>query len=191
MKSDNPLVVSMIQGKKVMHLNECAPFAFAPGETIVMPASELMNIDFTEATAENPTQCTALEISSGFVQSTMEWLNGYFPKTDEGRWEWSKDNLLLLNNIGLQDSLNRLIRVLVENNYRRQMLAGNTTRELIASLMQTHARHFLLAVPWGLPSSIDGPPASFRCCGDACGTIRGFDSESAWHHSSGPVSGLF
>lgn len=145
LKFDNPVVVSMIQGKKIMHLNERAPFAFTPGETIVMPASELMYIDFPEATAENPTQCMALEISSGFVQSTMEWLNEYFPKTDRGMWEWNKDNFLLLNNIGVQDSLNRLIRVLVENDYGRQMLAGNTTRELIAMLMQTHARHFLLA----------------------------------------------
>lgn len=144
LKFDNPVVVSMIQGRKIMHLNERAPFAFTPGETIVMPASERMYIDFPEATHEKPTQCMALEISSGFVRSTMEWLNEYFPKTDAGQWEWSKDNFLLLNNIGVQDSLNRLVRVLVENNYGRQMLAGNTTRELIAMLMQTHARHFLL-----------------------------------------------
>lgn len=145
LKFDNPVVVSMIQGKKIMHLNERSPFAFTPGETIVMPASELMYIDFPEATPEHPTQCLALEISSGFVQNTMEWLNEYFPKTDAGQWEWSKDNFLLLNNNGVQDSLNRLVRVLVENKYGRQMMASNTTRELIAGLMQTHARHFLLA----------------------------------------------
>lgn len=144
LKFDNPVVVSMIQGKKVMHLHDRSPFAFAPGQSIVMPASELMYIDFPEATVANPTQCMALEISSGFVKNTMEWLNEYFPKTDNGKWEWSKDNFLLLNNAQVQESLNRLIRVLVENDYGRQMRASNTTRELIASLMQTHARHFLL-----------------------------------------------
>lgn len=141
---DNPVVVSMIQGKKVMHLHDRSPFGFGPGQSIVMPASELMYIDFPEASADNPTQCLALEISNGFVKDTMEWLNEFFPKTDNGSWEWSKDNFLLLNNAQVQDSLNRLIRVLVDNEYGRQMRASNTTRELIASLMQTHARHFLL-----------------------------------------------
>lgn len=144
LKFDNPVVVSMIQGKKVMHLHDRSPFAFAPGQTIVMPASELMYIDFPEANAKNPTQCMALEISSGFVKNTMEWLNEYFPKTDSGTWEWNKDNFLLMNNAQVQESLNRLVRVMVENEYSRQMRASNTTRELIASLMQTHARHFLL-----------------------------------------------
>jgi AraC-like DNA-binding protein len=141
---DNPVVVSMIQGKKVMHLKKRDPFEFTPGETIVMPASELMYIDFPEAKQDNPTQCMALEISKGFVQNTMEWLNEYFPKVDQGSWNWTSDNFLLMNNEQVHDSLNRLIRVMVQNNYGKQMMASNTTRELIATLMQTHARHFLL-----------------------------------------------
>lgn len=141
---DNPVVVSMIQGKKVMHLKEKNPFEFMPGQTIVMPASELMYIDFPEASRKNPTQCMALEISDGFVKSTMQWLNEFFPKVDQGSWGWSKENFLLLNNSNVQDNMNRLIRVLVQNNYGRQMMASNTTRELIAALMQTQARHFLV-----------------------------------------------
>jgi len=141
---DNPVVVSMIQGKKVMHLKKKEPFEFTPGETIVMPASELMYIDFPEAKQDNPTQCMALEISNGFVKNTMDWLNEHFPKVDRGAWNWTEDNFLLLNNQHVQESLNRLIRVMVQNNYGKQMMASNTTRELIATLMQTHARHFLL-----------------------------------------------
>lgn len=144
LKFDNPTVVSMIQGKKVMHLKSIDPFEFTPGETIVMPASELMYIDFPVASQETPTQCMALEISDGFVQNTMTWLNEHFPKVDEGSWNWSKDNFLLLNNQNVQESLNRLIRTMVQNNYGKQLMASNATRELIAMLMQTNARHFLL-----------------------------------------------
>jgi len=144
LKFDNPVVVSMIQGKKVMHLKSKDPFEFTPGETIVMPASELMYIDFPEANQETPTQCMALEISNGFVQNTMNWLNEYFPKVDEGSWDWTKDNFLLMNNQNVQETLNRLIRVMVQNNYGKQLMASNATRELIATLMQTNARHFLL-----------------------------------------------
>jgi len=144
LKFDNPVVVSMIQGKKIMHLKEKDPFEFKPGETIVMPASELMYIDFPEARQDDPTQCMALEISHGFVHNTMAWLNEHFPKADEGKWNWTDDNFLLMNNLQVQDGLNRLIRVMVQDNYGKQMMASNTTRELIAALMQTHARHFLL-----------------------------------------------
>ncbi|GAB3646062.1 AraC family transcriptional regulator [Echinicola sediminis] len=141
---DNPVVVSMIQGKKVMHLRTQEPFEFLPGQSIVMPASELMYIDFPDASSKDPTQCLALEISEGFVQDTMAWLNEYFPKVDKGMWEWNKDHFLLMNNSLVQENLNALIRVMVENGFGKQMKASNTTRELIASLMQTQARHYLL-----------------------------------------------
>ncbi len=141
---DSPVVVSMIQGKKIMHLRSKDPFEFTPGETVVMPASELMYIDFPEATHEAPTQCMALEISDGFVRHTMEWLNENFPRVDAGEWKWTKENFHLLNNARVQQDLNRLIRVMVENDWMRQLRATNTTRELIATLMQTQARGFLL-----------------------------------------------
>jgi AraC-like DNA-binding protein len=141
---DNPVVVSMIQGKKVMNLRNKNQFDFLPGQTIVMPASELMYIDFPEASSEIPTQCMALEISSGFVKGTLDWLNEYYPRIDNEKWTWTKDNFLLLNNAAIQNNMNHLIRVLVENNLGRQMVASNTTRELILSLLQTQARFFLL-----------------------------------------------
>lgn len=141
---DNPVIVSMIQGKKVMHLRSKDPFEFNPGETVVMPASELMYIDFPEATQEAPTQCMALEISSGFVQQTLAWFNDNFPRLDDQEWKWTPDNFHLLNNAQVQHDLNRLIRVMVENDWMRQLRATNTTRELIASLLQTKARHTLL-----------------------------------------------
>lgn len=141
---DSPVVVSMIQGKKTMHLRSKDPFPFLPGQTIVMPASELMYIDFPEATQEMPTQCMALEISGGFVESTLNWLNEFFPKVDAGSWSWSKDSYHLLNNEDVQYNLNRLIRIMVESDFSRQLKASNTTRELIANLMQTQARAYLL-----------------------------------------------
>lgn len=144
LKFDNPVVVSMIQGKKVMHLRDKKPFDFLPGQTIVMPSSELMYIDFPEAQQHNPTQCMALEISSGFVQETLSWLNEYFPKVDNEPWTWTKDNFLLLNNQHIQGNINSLIRVLLNNEFGRQMKAANVTKELIMALLQTQARYFLL-----------------------------------------------
>jgi transcriptional regulator GlxA family with amidase domain len=49
-----------------------------------------------------------------------------------------------MNNQNVQESKNRLIRTMVQNNYGKQLMASNATRELIATLMQTNARLFLL-----------------------------------------------
>lgn len=141
---ENPVVVSMIQGKKVMHLRDKDAFEFTPGQTIVMPASELMYIDFPEAQHHAPTQCLALEISSGFVKDTLNWLNEFFPRVDNETWSWTKDNFLLLNNPSIQTNINHLITVLVNYKHGRDMMASNRTKELIMSLLQTHARYFLL-----------------------------------------------
>lgn len=145
LKFENPVVVSMISGKKMMHLRDKDPFDFLPGETIVMPTNELMSIDFPEASPENPTQCMALEISNGFVRETLNWLNEQYPKVDNGAWDWCKDNFHFSQNDEIQNSINRLIRVMVSDGFGKELKASNTTKELIAFLMQTHARQYLLS----------------------------------------------
>lgn len=141
---DTPTLISMIAGKKRMHLRNDHSFDFLPGESLIMAPSELMYIDFPEATQENPTQCLALEINDGFIADTVQWLNEFSPKVDEGEWTWTQDYFRLFNSNTVQDCLNRLIHVLVNNQYGRQLHAANTTSELIAALLQTHARHLLL-----------------------------------------------
>lgn len=53
---DSPVVVSMLTGKKVMHLEQKPRFDFFPGESVVLPSKKGMVIDFPEATLTNPTQ---------------------------------------------------------------------------------------------------------------------------------------
>ncbi len=145
LKFDNPVVVSMISGKKIMHLRSKNDFEFLPGETIVMPTNELMSIDFPEASRSNPTQCMALEISNGFVRQTLNWLNEQYPKVDDGQWDWCQENFHFSHNFEIQNNINRLINVMVSDGFGKELKASNTTKELIAFLMQTHARQFLLS----------------------------------------------
>jgi len=55
LKFEQPVLASMIQGKKIMHLRDYEAFDFLPGESLVLPANESMCIDFPEAMAKNPT----------------------------------------------------------------------------------------------------------------------------------------
>lgn len=62
LKFHQPVLASMIEGKKVMHLNNSASFNFLPGESLMLPSNELMCIDFPEAKLNTPTRCFAMAI---------------------------------------------------------------------------------------------------------------------------------
>src|SRR5690606_14775532 len=61
---DFPVIASMLTGKKVMHIDGLPSFDFYPGESVVMPTSKEMIIDFPLAKENAPTQCLALGIDS-------------------------------------------------------------------------------------------------------------------------------
>ena len=71
---NEPILASMLRGKKIMHLRDKPGFGFYPGESIILPSNELMHIDFPEATEQNPTQCLALRMSKEKIFRLLRWL---------------------------------------------------------------------------------------------------------------------
>ena len=76
----------MVKGKKVMHLKGIPSFDFLPGESVILPPSELMCIDFPEATEQNPTQCLALAFAPQKLQETVNVLNQRGVKQNGQEW---------------------------------------------------------------------------------------------------------
>ncbi len=143
---DTPVVVSMIQGKKIMHLRNEDPFTFLPGETIAMPQSESMTIDFPEANRAMPTQCMALEICPEIISDVADWMNEMSVKMDGGEWAWTDTNYHLNNSRSLSTSINQLFSIMIDKDYMlRDLRAANITRELVGELLRTKARGFLLS----------------------------------------------
>lgn len=141
----NPVVVSMIQGKKVMHLADKEPFEFLPGETIAMPSSEPMTIDFPDATRMAPTQCMALEICPDLISEVALWLNENQMRLDGGEWTWTQHNYHLDNNPQLSGTINSLFSTMIDQDYGlRDFRASNITKELVGQLLKTKAKQFLI-----------------------------------------------
>lgn len=139
------VLTSMLRGKKVMHLFGEPGFDYLPGESVIVPPHETMQIDFPEAQLSNPTQCIALAISAEHIQETLNLLNEKFPKVEaHQQWKIEEAMFHLNNTQELGDTINRLMRISVqEHRKEKDLLAHLALRELMIRLMQTQARQLL------------------------------------------------
>jgi len=141
----NSLVfTTMLRGKKVMHLPDQPAFDYLPGESVIVPANEVMRIDFPEAERKNPTQCLALAIRTETIGQMMERLNERYAKVEKNdTWQLRPDNCHLTNTREISDTVDRLVKVMMEDNGEKDLLADFTLQELLIRLMQTQARRLL------------------------------------------------
>ncbi|GAB3993456.1 AraC family transcriptional regulator [Spirosoma daeguense] len=142
----NPVLASMIRGKKVMHLPDAPSFDFLPGESVIVPSDETMRIDFPEAQSQNPTQCLALAFAPDKVRQVTDLLNDQAPLVDtpEG-WQFGQQNFFLTNDGPIHHLISRLIYIFTENNKAKDVFANLVLQELVVRLMQTQARTLLLS----------------------------------------------
>jgi YesN/AraC family two-component response regulator len=140
----DPVLASMLRGKKVMHLRDKAGFDFYPGESLILPSNELMKIDFPEASIKNPTQCLGLRMSNEKINSVVEHLNETQPKSDEGReWKFTDTNFHFMNDMAINQIIERMIFLFTENHPSKDLFADFMLKELIIRLMQTEARRLM------------------------------------------------
>ena len=87
---DDPVIASMISGKKVMYLKDRAAFDFFPGQSVVVPAGKPMLIDFPEAKPEDPTECLALTIAPEKISENITFFQEQTAIEKEAM-DWSLD----------------------------------------------------------------------------------------------------
>lgn len=130
------VLTSMLRGKKVMHLYNDNPFDYLPGETVILPQSTEMKIDFPEASLQDPTQCLALEIDREKINQLIGLLNERYPKEDHTEWSLNFENYLLMNNDAVAATLNKMMQVCMSGQRNKDILADLSLQELIIHLIQ-------------------------------------------------------
>lgn len=137
---------AMLRGKKMVHDGQPTRMVeYLPGESFVLPESAPMLIDFPEASAENPTQCIALEIDKQRIKETLTLLNERYPRLEEsGPWREDWEHYHIQNTEELASTVQRLLRLPFENHVYKDVLADITLQELLVRLLQTQARTWLL-----------------------------------------------
>ncbi|MEM1323097.1 MAG: AraC family transcriptional regulator [Bacteroidota bacterium] len=139
LRFDNPILASMLEGKKVMHLNDMTPFDFLPGESLILPSDELMCIDFPEAQMDNPTRCLAMAISEDKIKETVDFLNESRAKVDD-EWKFTDYNFHFTNDAVIQQIIHRLLFLFTENHPSKDIFADFMLRELIIRILQTETQ---------------------------------------------------
>lgn len=130
------VLTSMLRGKKVMHLYNDAPFDYLPGETVILPQSTEMKIDFPEASISDPTQCLALEIDRGKIEQLISLLNERYPKEDQTPWVLNFEQYYLMNNDAVAATLNKMMQVCMSEQRNKDILADLSLQELVIHLIQ-------------------------------------------------------
>lgn len=132
---------AMLRGKKVMKLEDkSAYFEYLPGESVLVAPGETMVIDFPESD-EQPSQCIALSLSPAFVSQTLQYLNMEQPKVeDNSSWNINTEDFYLFNSTSLAAATNNIMRIAMEDNRQKDVMADFALKELLVRLMQTQAR---------------------------------------------------
>lgn len=134
-----PVLAYMLEGKKVMHLNNQTAFNFLPGESIILPSNELMCIDFPEANRSKPTRCLAMAISEEKIKDTISYLNENHPKIDD-QWRFTDYNFHFTNDLAIQQIIHRLLYLFTENHASKDLFLDFMLKELIIRILQTETQ---------------------------------------------------
>lgn len=138
---ENIAFTAMLRGKKHMKLdNKTNYFDYFPGESILVAPGETMVIDFPEAD-ETPSQCISLSLNPEFIENSLNHLNYHLPKVDEAsQWNIQLDEYFLFNNKSLASATNNIMRIAMDDNSQKDIMADFALKELLIRLMQTQAR---------------------------------------------------
>jgi AraC family transcriptional regulator len=148
-----PVLASMIKGKKVMHLQGSSAFGFLPGESVILPANELMCIDFPEASEHTPTQCLALSFDEAKLQEAVNLLNVRGVKQNGKEWSMTDYNYHFTNDVAINQILQRLIFIFSENHPSKDIFADLLIQELVIRILQTESKGLYIKKSYQNPNN--------------------------------------
>lgn len=153
LRFDKPVLASMIQGRKVMHLRDRPGFNFLPGESVLLPPDELMVIDFPDARPGSATKCLALEVDPAEINKVLDGMNERRPRSDGKDWKREHNNFHFTNDPGITQLLQRLVYLYAEKHPARDLFVGMSLRELLIRLLEAESREQHLLDPGNLATS--------------------------------------
>jgi len=144
------LFCGMVTGRKIMHTTGTSSnskgLVFLPHESFVIAPGGIVEINFPDATLDNPTTCLTVEISKERVNSINDRLNEPLPMLElANQWKDRTPILHTHHSTETQRLLTRLTKLFTENHPDRDILIDLNISELIIRMLRHKTRDFLLA----------------------------------------------
>jgi AraC-like DNA-binding protein len=171
----NPIICRMTSGKKWMSLAHLPTFTFLPGESLMVPAGVVMDIDFRDTSIDNATHCLCIEIDACKVNQIVRDLNERNPRSAElGEWEVPAPHFYRIDNPKdhVDPVINKLVKIFrFDNTEYRDLLIDLAIAELITRVLQSRSSA-LLAEDSGKYQTRSGLAAAIQYIKDnPCGTL--------------------
>lgn len=146
LQADELLYCGMISGKKIMHDHVDGARLFLPHESFVIRAGEVVEIDFPEATLEQPTTCLALSISEKRLRQVCDQLEQDWAAlpTDQQMLQPSAF-LHIAHGAATQRLLTRIVESFVSHDEDRDLVLKFGMTELLTRMLRQQGRQFLLS----------------------------------------------
>ncbi|RFC54739.1 helix-turn-helix domain-containing protein [Brumimicrobium aurantiacum] len=130
-------ITSMLRGTKKVKFQDNKIRDYNPGNTIIAPSSEILNIDFPEASFKDPTQCSALTLDNTFVNRQIEEFNEAInDNAFINGWQTLDNSILLYNNEELVNIHKKISRIAHSTDPFKEIHIKMLLKEMILCVMK-------------------------------------------------------
>jgi len=135
----NDLVIStMLSGKKIMRLPFCKSFEFVPGQSMILPPGQIMDIDFPEACMKDPVQCVTLSIGRHHIDKARNFLEESYVNPDNDKsWDLQFNRYHFQNDDAITELINRIIKNGSSTDRAKDIYVELNLQELLVRLVQS------------------------------------------------------
>ncbi len=152
----NPIVCRMIEGYKIMSVDQSDPFPFRPGDSILVPPRKHLAIEFPFADVDHPTSCMCIEIDRAKVDNIIGSINASRRRAGLRRdvaLNWD-DFALYRDDSDIDAQLDRLTNLYAnEHSEFRDVLIDANLSELVVRLLQSQAKRLLIESRGNVPDA--------------------------------------
>ncbi|CAG8998737.1 MAG: HTH-type transcriptional activator RhaS [Candidatus Celerinatantimonas neptuna] len=142
--AESILYCGMLKGRKIMHGEFVSEFL--PHESFVMAPGQRVNIDFPDASVNNPTICMTFEIEPNKLREICDMLNQRSPLPKElGDWHIQSQHMLhTFHTEATQQLLLRIANSFLCEDPDKDLVLKLGVTELLARILRHNGREFLL-----------------------------------------------
>ncbi len=153
---ENPLICSMLTGRKEMRIAGSSPFAFLPGETLLINSSMQLDIKFPQAAPDDPTECMVIEFDRVELDRIVTQINDTMDrKGQKQRMELDWKHFAHLREAPAVNEQMQRVMAYYENEQGqfREALIEAAHSELVLRLLQAQATELFVANRANLPDT--------------------------------------